>query len=308
MTLNSPQNFSYSDHLEDLLEAYALGALEEDEVISLEYHLEDCFHCSRLLAGMEEAALALAQAAPPQTPPALLQTRLMAAVEALPPVFAPTSPAQATPDSGQPTGSRFSLSSFALPLAATLIIGLLSASLIMNLLTTNRLNSLERERAAATLRLNQLEQGQSTASASLEQLAASDAQTKYAIRHVMDTNFMMAQPTTQPLQLRPAKGSSNSEGLLLVTHDGRRAILMLANMEPPPPARSYQVWLSRNGQRVPMGPIQVDSTGWGSMALHPPESLYGFDWVNLTVEEPTVGETPTGEMVLQTRIVSPAGR
>ncbi len=308
MTLSSQQNFHYSEHPEDALEAYALGALDEDETLSLESHLENCFHCRRMLTGLEQAAMALAQAVPRQAPPPQVQTRLMAAIENLPPVFVPTPPERGTQDSGRTSGSRLNLSNFALPLAATLVIGLLSASLIMNLLTTNRLNTLEQERAAAGLRLNQLEQEHSTTNATLEQLAASNAQVKYAVRHVMDTNYMMAQPSTQPLQLRPANGNSNSEGLLLVTRDGRKAILMLANMDPPPPARSYQVWLSRDGQKVPLGPIQVDSTGWGSMALNPPESLYGFDWVNLTVEEPTVGETPTGEMVLQTRIVSPGPR
>lgn len=308
MTSSSQQNFPYSEHPEEALEAYALGALDEDETLSLESHLGGCFHCRRMLTGLEQAAMALAQAPPRQTPPPRVQTRLMTAIENLPPVFVPTPPARGRQDPDRTSGSRLNLSNFALPLAATLVIGLLSASLIMNLITTNRLNTLERERAAAGLRLNQLEQGHSTTNASLEQLAASNAQVKYAVRHVMDTNYMMAQPSTQPLQLRPTNGNSNSEGLLLVTRDGRKAILMLANMDPPPPARSYQVWLSRDGQKVPLGPIQVDSTGWGSMALNPPESLYGFDWVNLTVEEPTVGEAPIGEMVLQTRIISPAPR
>jgi hypothetical protein len=308
MTSISQQNFYQFEHPEDALEAYALGALDEDEYLNLEYHLQDCFHCSRTLAGLEQAALALAQAASQQTPPPLLQTRLMQAVEDLPPIFAPPTANQEALPLDQEASHRFNFSSFALPLAATLVIGLLSASLIMNLLTTNRLNELERDDLTADSRINQLEQGYQAANAGLEQLAASDAQTGVALKHVMDTNYLMAQPSTLPLQLRPTNGASKSEGLLLVTHDGRKAILMLSNMEPPSPARSYQVWLSRDGQSVPMGPINVDSAGWGSMALNPPESLYGFDWVNLTVDEPTAEGTLGSEMILQTRIVSPPGR
>ena len=308
MTSISQQNFYQSEHPEDALEAYVLGALDEDESLSLEYHLQDCFHCSRTLAGLEQAVLALAQAAPQQTPPPLLQTRLMQAVEDLPPIFAPPTANQEALPLDQEASHRFNFSSFALPLAATLVIGLLSASLIMNLLTTNRLNELERDDLTADSRISQLEQGYQAANAGLEQLAASDAQTGVALKHVMDTNYLMAQPSTLPLQLHPTNGASKSEGLLLVTHDGRKAILMLSNMEPPSPTRSYQVWLSRDGQSVPMGPINVDSAGWGSMALNPPESLYGFDWVNLTVDEPTAEGTLGSEMVLQTRIVSPPGR
>ncbi len=311
MTSNSRQNFYYSEHPEDLLEGYALGALDEDESISLEAHLDDCFHCSRMLVGLERAALALAQAVPPQAAPPRLLSRLLESVEAQPPIFRPNPPEQENREasgSSRSSSTRFNLSSFAWPLAATLVIGLLSASLIVNLLTANRLNTLELEGAAADVRLNQLERGQTTVRARLEQLAEGNSRAKAALKHVMDTNYMMAQPSTQPLRLQPTNGNSNSEGLLLVTRDGRKAVLMLANMEQPPPARSYQVWLSRNGQRVPMGTVAVDSAGWGSMDLNPPESLYGFDWINLTVEEPTVGASPTGEMVLQTRIVSPAPR
>ena len=308
MTAISQQNFYQSEHPEDALEAYALGALDEDGSLNLEYHLGDCFHCSRILAGLEQATLALAQAAPQQTPPALLQTRLMQAVEDLPPVFAPPTANQEAQPLDHAASHRFNFSSFALPLAATLVVGLLSASLITNLLTTNRLNELERGDATADTRIAQLEQGHEAANAGLEQLAAIDAQTESVLRHVMDTSYVMAQPSTQPLYLHPTNGASKSEGLLLVTHDGRKAILMLSNMEPPPPARSYQVWLSRDGQSVPMGPINVDAAGWGSVALNLPESLYGFDWVNLTVDEPTAEGTLGSEMVLQTRIISPTGR
>ena len=93
-----------------------------------------------------------------------------------------------------------------------------------------------------------------------------------------------------------------------MTGDGRKAILMLANMDQPQPSQSYQVWLSRNGQQLPIGEISVDSSGWGTMALNPPESLYGYDWMNLTTDEPVSGNGRGGEMVLQTRILSPGAR
>lgn len=301
----TPRNSHNFYHPEDALEAYALGALDAAELLAVESHLANCFHCSRTLAALQPAAAALAQAVPQQTPPARLQSALIAQ---LPPSQAETArPPAATAPASSPA-ARSPVSNYLLPLAAVLVIGLFAASLLLNLLTVNRANGLQQESASASARLNQLESGQSTAATRLEQLTASRARNDAALQQMMATNYLLAQPSTLPLTLQPTSGHSQSEGLLLVTRDGRRAVLMLANTAPESPARSYRVWLARNGQQVPMGTINVDASGWGTMPLNPPESLYGFDWVNLTVAEPTVDDNLAGEMVLQTRIVSPYSR
>ena len=298
MTPNSPQNFY---HPEDDLEAYALGALDGAAALEVESHLSHCFHCSRTLAALETAAAALALAVPQQRPPAGLQAGLMAQLPPSDQAAMEQRPAAA------PAG-RAALSNYLMPLAAVLVIGLFAAALLLNFLNANRLNDLQQESAAAAARLNQLESGQAAADTRLEQLTAGTAHADTALKHLMAADYLMAQQSTQPLPLQPTSGDSQSEGLLLVTQDGRRAVLMLANTARESPARSYRVWLARNGQQVPMGTINVDAAGWGTMPLNPPESLYGFDWVNLTVDEPTVDANLAGELALQTRIVSPYSR
>ncbi len=308
MTMNEqPRSFPL-EHPEDILEAFALGTLEEGERDEVEAHLDACPHCSSLLAEFEEASVLLAGAVAQLTVPAGLRTRVMTAVDALPPVFVPRAEGDASSPAPTDSASRFTFSSFALPLAATLVIGLLTASLIMNVVTTSRLNSLEQERLETNARLEGLEMGHASASAGIAQLAVENHQTDSALKQVMETSYLMARPFTQPLLLLPTNGGSDSEGVLLVTNDGKKAILMLANMEQPQPSQSYQVWLSRNGQHLPVGRIMVDSTGWGTMAVNPPEPLYGYDWMNLTVDKPDAEVGAGGEMVLQTRIISPAAQ
>ena len=298
MTPNSPQNFY---HPEDDLDAYALGALDGAAALEVESHLSHCFHCSRTLAALETAAASLALAVPQQRPPAALQAGLMAQLPSSDQAAMERRPAAA------PAG-RSNISNYLMPLAAVLVIGLFAAALLLNFLNANRLNDLQQESAAAAARLNQLESGQAAADTRLEQLSAGTAHADTALKHLMAADYLMAQQATQPLPLQPTSGDSQSEGLLLVTQDGRRAVLMLANTARESPARSYRVWLARNGQQVPMGTINVDAAGWGTMPLNPPESLYGFDWVNLTVDEPTVDANLAGELALQTRIVSPYSR
>ena len=287
-----------------MFEAYALGALEDEELEDFEAHLGSCSSCCRQLAGLVETTSLLAQSAPLLSPPANLRSRVMEAVEGLPPVYVPAHSLAAQSD----VSSRFTLGSFAMPLAAALVIGLLSASLIMNVITTNRLNSLEAERQATNVRLAELETAQVSSGAHLNRIGQATENTGAALKQVMETSYLMARPYTQPLLLRPTDGSSDSEGILLVNSDGREAILMLSNMERTRPAQGYQVWLARDGHQYPIGDMTVDSSGWGTMALYPPESLYGFDWINLTVDEPESASGLSGEMVLQTRIISPGAR
>ncbi len=291
-----------------MLEAFALGALEEGEGDEVEVHLETCTYCSTLLASLEGVSVLLAGAVPQEVTPASLRARVLNSVDALPPVFSPETEVESRSPDSSDSNSRFTFSSFAMPLAATLVIGLLTASLIMNVVTTSRLNSLEQERLETNSRLEGLERSQASANAGIAQLAAETHQADSALKQVMETSYLMARPFTQPLLLQPTDGRSDSEGVLLVTNDGKKAILMLANMEQSQPSQAYHVWLSRNGQSLPVGQIVVDSTGWGTMALNPPESLYGFDWMNLTVDDPEAGAGRGSEMVLQTRIISPGSR
>ena len=308
MTSNNQQLPYQPDHPADLIEAYVLGSLEEEERDDFEEHLLGCASCSGLLAGFEDTSLLFANSVPQVSPPASLRGQVMATVEDLPPVFVPSPLEMDSPAVQEEPSSRFTFSSFAMPLAATLVVGLLTASLIMNVVTTSRLNTLQQERLETNSRLEQLERGHASASAGLSQLEVNSRQADSALKQVMETSYLMARPFTQPLLLQPTDDSSDSEGVLLVTNDGRKAILMLSNMEQPRPPQSYVVWLSRNGQHLPVGQISVDSSGWGTMALNPPESLYGYDWMNLTVDKPEAGEGGSSEMVLQTRIISPGAR
>ena len=291
-----------------MFEPYVLGSLEEDERDAFEAHLEGCLPCVQAVAYFLQAGLALADAVPQVSAPQRIGNRVLESVEELPPIFRPSDGEGALKKVGSEAPTRFTLSTFAMPLAATIVVGLLTASLIMNVVTTSRLNTLQQERLETNSRLEQLEAGLASASTGVSQLAVEGQQTDSALKQVMETSYLMARPFTQPLLLSPTDGNSESEGVLLVTGDGRKAILMLANMEPPQPSQAFNVWLSRNGQHLPVGQISVDSSGWGTMALDPPESLYGFDWMNLTVDKPQSGAGSGEEMVLQTRILSPGDR
>lgn len=68
--------------IHELTPAYALDALDQDERSRYESHLAQCERCRNELAGLSEAAAALALAAPPATPPAGLRSRILEAAAA----------------------------------------------------------------------------------------------------------------------------------------------------------------------------------------------------------------------------------
>ena len=286
------------------LEAYALGALEDSQREELELHLRECNYCASVLSELQATTELLAATVPQAPAPPALAIRIAEAVDNLPPVFVP--PAAAEDDFvAQEPASRFSYSAFALPMVASIIIGLLSAALILNVVNNPRLNSLQEETLHAEAELEAIARGFESTALGLTQLAQAGQQTDSVIKQVMEASQLMALPFAQPLLLLPTQNGSPGEGVLLVNDDGKMAILMLVNMDPSMTNQAYQVWLTRNGQRVSMGSIFVSSSGSGTLALNPPESLYGYDWMNLTVDNQDAGSGNGNEMVLQTKLMSP---
>jgi anti-sigma-K factor RskA len=300
-------------HPEELLDAYALDALDDEETFLVESHLETCPQCQETLAGLQRAAALLGQAVEQRQPPPPILAQIM---DSLPPAEPVPTGRRGSPPS---TGRKISPIAWALPLAAAVVIALFSVSIIMNLHITSRMDQLEQENSTVTSRLDQsmtetrrLEQENAVLTARLNQLMVEENQLADRVRQTQVTNYLAAHPNTEELILEPPGGVGESQGVLLIADGGRSAVLMVSNMEQPPPLRAYQVWLVREGgYRVAAGQIQVDSNGWGTLTLHPPEPLFQFHWVNLTVEEmeeERVGpDKPIERMVLRSRIPSSTG-
>lgn len=69
-------------HVDDLVDAYALGALEPDEVDAVERHLEGCESCRALLEESRRSAEALLDIAPRVPLPPSLRARVMERIAA----------------------------------------------------------------------------------------------------------------------------------------------------------------------------------------------------------------------------------
>ena len=70
----------HDEHVDNLIDAYALGALEPDEVALVETHLQTCDACRALLEQVRAVSDGLLLAVPVSTPPASLRASILSRI------------------------------------------------------------------------------------------------------------------------------------------------------------------------------------------------------------------------------------
>ena len=279
MFTTDPHN---EQHPEEQLGAYALDILDQAEAVQVESHLLACYRCRDTVARMRASAAIIGESVDHLDPPAALQSRIM---NSLPQIgMDATAPAHAS----IPVSFTGRMTKVLMPLAAVLVLALLSYNVYVNLVLSSQVKSLQRDSAVLT-RWGKLAAQESQVMDHLDELRAA-------------SNFLAETESTDVILESPTN-NGNSGGILLVADDGRRAMLMVTGMRELEPPSSYEVWLVRPDRSEWAGQLKVDSKGWGAVELHPPQSLFDFDMVRLTpapASDPVPGR---GDMILEGQIV-----
>ena len=305
--MTNPHN---QPHPEELLDAYALDALEEAETLQVESHLEDCDRCSLTVAQLHIAVSQLGQSVVQAQPPPALRFRLMDALE---PAVVRTEAAV-----GRSIWRVYKapVVRFLLPTAAAVVVALLALGVVMNLNLSNRTEDLEQENATLTAqvarsteqdsrladRTEDLERENATLTTQVALSTEQDSQLAETVQQLRLTNYWLANPENQSLSLNPRSGTGSSRGILMVTKDGRRAMLLLTGMAERPLSSIYHVWLMRGDDKVWVAKLQVDEEGWGTVTIQPSESVFRFDKVELTAERASGADSSLSDMVLEGEI------
>ena len=290
-------------HPVELLEAYALDALDTEEASQVELHLDGCAQCGLEVAQLQLAAADLAQTVSRRSLSPERQSRLFAGlIEAVDPAVSPALALAPATSAGAGTirpSPWAPAARFILPVAAAIMVGLFTAVVVMNVRLSGRTDSMQQDNATLTVRTDSLQRENATLTAQVALSTEEDAKIAEDLRLVRLTNYWLANPAVQSVQLSPPTGDGNSRGILLMTPDGNRAILMVAEMEDKSPTSSYEVWLMRHGDRVLAGTVTVDKWGWGTVSLVAEESLLRFEKVELITERVPGITTADGDMVLE---------
>lgn len=300
MTINDAQN---QPHPLDMLEAYALSALDDAEAAQVEAHLDECGACNREVTQLQRTAARLGESVERRAPPAVVRARLLETV----------APEDARPVAAGSVASKSRKwvpdPRFVLPIAAAVVAGLFSLTVVMNVRLSDRTDVLEMENATLTAqativddRTDALEMENATLTAQAASVAEVESRTAERVRQLQITSYWLANPNNQSLTLRPPSGSGNSRGILLVRNDGRSAMLLVLGMNGRPATSTYQVWLMRGGDRVQVGTLEVDDRGWGTTTVWPKESIFQFDKVELVTETSSGAVASPAGMVLEANI------
>jgi anti-sigma-K factor RskA len=301
MSTNNPTNHSGgSAHPEDMLEAFTLDSLDLDEAEQVQDHLDGCFQCSEVVDRYQETAASLAQLVNPQEPPPGLRARLMQAVSR----EVPETPAGPAPQFVPPLGDRLigsRLFRVLVPTAASVAMVLVVLAVAMNLRISGQVDDLKQENASLQARLDD---NMATTTVQLNAAAAAESEVMDSVLKLQQASFELAQPDNMSLELRSRSAESRSQGILLVSSDGNRGVIMVAGMEPPSPSTIYHIWLMRGQDKVWAGKLDVDSRGWGTVLLQLREPIMGFEKVELTSSANSSASQPQSDMVLEGNLVS----
>lgn len=171
----------------------------------------------------------------------------------------------------------------------------------MNVRVANRVDELKQENASLQASLNS---NVATKTAQTSQAAANESQVMDTVLRLQQASYELAQPDNISLAVRSPYAGSSSQVILLVSSDGSRGVIMVAGMDPLIPSIDYHVWLMRGRDKVWVGRLGVDVGGWGTVPLQLPESIIGFEKVELTAGNIRSTSDPQKDMVLEGSLVS----
>jgi anti-sigma-K factor RskA len=238
-------------HPLELLPAYALSALDDDEAALVAAHLTGCPACRAELQAFHELAGDLALIAPEATPSPHVRRRLLARV----------APSAGAASHGQTRPSRRSFAPRLLPLWGALSLVLILALAAVTLSLWQRVNQLESTGGSGRM---------------------------YAI----------------PLTHTDAAPAAS--GMVVISPDGRNGVIVVDGLPLLDTGQEYQLWLTRNGQRISGALFTVDEDGYAGRRIVAPDSLLEYTAVGITIEPAGGSPAPTGDRVLGGPLLSEA--
>jgi len=264
----------HSPRHDDLIPAYAVGALDGEELRELEAHLADgCSECDRQLALWQGDLEELAASVAPVEPSPVTRARILRLAGA----ERPERPLRRTP----------LLRWLALPAAA--LLGVLMVWAVWSGIRQARLGGeveslrAERDRLERQVAALDRELG----------LARSESQRMAATLAVLST------PGARSIRLAGLGPTPGAVGQTFVDPRNGRAVFWAFHLPPPEPGKTYQLWWIGNTGPVSAGIFDVDAQGQGRVEIARVDRPEEIQVWAVTVEPAGGVPQPTGAMVLK---------
>lgn len=246
-------------HAEDLAGAYALGALDPDERLLVDVHIQTCPQCARTVEEAVLTASLLAHAVDSAAPRSNLEERLFARIaqeegsRSAAPTKPPQSAALPRPSAPRQGTLRRILVRRVLPVAAAIV-------LLVGVGTWN-------------------------------------LQLQAQVAHQQRIDALIA--NAEAYSLTPAPGSQMVRGKVFVDPSSDQVLLAVDDLPALPADQAYQLWLVRpDGKRDNGGVFRADSQGRATVLITTPSSLDSYASLGVTKEPAGGSPGPTGPKVM----------
>ncbi len=261
------------EHVFDLLPGYALGCLDEDDLLKVARHLPECVVCRSELSTYWAAADQLALAAPLRTPSPDLKAKILRRAEAgsafTVPFPAVQMPVVQPPQTARPYENTNRLASGRSP-------GL-----------RDFLRSLWAQRV-----------GMALGALALLLIVFMGVSNLLLWQRVNDLQARVPQGDMQLIRLEGTNNAPQASGYLMAFQNEVYGTLVVENAPPLEPGHQYQLWLIRDGKRTSGGVFSVSEDGYGSLEVWAKQPLNTYPSFGITIEPAGGSPAPTGKKVL----------
>jgi len=229
--------------LKNLIPAYCLGALDEEEKRQLEGHLKKgCPECDGAMAEMLDVTTLLAVTVEEKTPPVYLKNRILEQIRAESPAAV-----RVVKDSLEDIAVRTLEKSRRLWIGVSA--GLAVAAIILIFLFTRQISHLENDLRTLRTRAQMNEQ--------LVNDLQHRLQEKERILNIVQS------PPVQLVELRGLAPAPAASGNVFWSSAENKAVFVARNLPAPAADQDYQLWIIRAGQPIDAGVFALDEQGVG---------------------------------------------
>lgn len=295
-------------NLQDLVPAFAIGAVDPDEAAALIRALSMPAAeapAAEVLAGELAAYLELgellAYGAPPAAAPPALEQRLLSALGSPEPVVVAAAPAgsfaAANPTPARPVdqGRRWHWWP-AIAAAASAAAVLL---LFINIYWVREIDALRISHAILQQQLD-AQTAQFTADMADQQRALETQGQQIATQDAILSQLVAG--NSERYTMHAVQPGSNAVAQVAWLDQENVAILRAESFPPLEEGQAYQLWLINGDTRTSGGLFTVDDTGCGTYIFHPSQSLEDFDGMGITPEPATGSPGPTAPPVVRAQL------
>ncbi len=269
----------------ELIHAYLLGALDEDERGLLEAHVRSCPNCLAIYyeeSPSMERLLRMGVSAP--APPGLRERILDVVGAGARPRAAGRRPSVLRSALRQP------LAAAAMAVVSVTLIALSAGAFLL----WQEVSDLRDEDTRLSVNLQE----------QLDQMQEENDRLAQTILDQLDLAYLASLPGVSTVMLEGGESAPGSSGMLMLSPKATWGVLLTMGLDELPRDKVYQLWLMSKNGRTSAGTFTVDSAGFAQMMVRGFGHLRDFENIEVSVEPAEGSPDATGANVLQGALVT----